>query len=368
MRARIGAVLAVCALTASGCGFQGINTLPLPGTEGTGDDSFQVDVQFANVVDLEPNSEVRIDNVAVGSITSIRLEDWHARVTMSLRGDVRLPANSTAKMSQNSLLGAKAVELSPPRLETPSGRLGDGDLIPLSRTGRFPETEEVLASLSLVLNGGGINHLDDITGELNKVLGGRQDAMRDLLHELNAFLATLDQQKADIVRAIDGLDRLSARASEQREVIAGSLAQLPPAIDVLNRERPDLTNTLTALDDLGDQATQVLTSSREDLHSVLSNLEPTLAKLAEAGQALPNSLLILFTQPAPIDQVDRAYRGDYLNIFFTLDLTLPTLDKSVLGGTPLEGLLSGLGRSRDAVDPLRTPLLGTPPPGPAGDR
>lgn len=363
MRARIAVVITMVWLALTGCGFEGINSLPLPGTEGTGNDSFQIEVQFANVVDLEPNSEVRVDNVAVGTVTDIKLEDWHARATLSLRDDVRLPANSTAKLSQNSLLGAKAVELAPPQLEAPSGRLGDGGVIPLSRTGRFPETEEVLAALSVMLNGGGLNHLDDITGELNQVLAGRQGAMRDLLDELNAFLATVDQQKADIVRAIDGLDRLSAQAAEQREVIAGSLQQLPPAIEVLNRERPDLTNTLRALDDLGDQATEVLDSSRNDLRSVVANLEPTLAKLAESGQALPNSLLIMFTQPAPITQVDRAYRGDYMNIFFTLDLTLPTLDKNFLAGTPLEGLLSGLENSTEAVDPLRVPLL----PGTGGD-
>lgn len=364
MRTRIAALLAVSSLVLTGCEFEGLNSLPLPGTEGTGNDSFQVEVQFANVVDLEPNSEVRMDNVEIGTVTGIRLEDWHARVSLSVRDDVRLPANATAKLSQNSLLGAKAVELAPPQLEAPTGRLGDGDLIPLSRTGRFPETEEVLAALSMVLNGGGLNQLGDITSELNEVLAGRQDSMRDLLHQLNAFVGTLDQQKADIVRALDGLDQLSARAAEQREEIAGALHELPPAIEVLNRERPDLTNTLVALDELGRQATTVLNSSRDDLHSVLTNLEPTLAKLAEAGQALPDSLLILFTQPAPITQVDRAYRGDYLNIFFTLDLTLPTLDHNFFAGTPLEGLLAGMENSREAVDPLRAPLL----PAPGGGR
>ncbi|WP_459979254.1 MlaD family protein, partial [Mycobacterium avium] len=37
-----------------------------------------------------------MDDVNVGNVTKIELQDWHALVTMRIDGDVHLPANSTA--------------------------------------------------------------------------------------------------------------------------------------------------------------------------------------------------------------------------------------------------------------------------------
>ena len=65
----------------------------------------------------------------------------------------------------------------PPRpTRQPEGRLGDGDNIPLDRTGRNPEVEEVLSALSLLLNGGGVAQLKIIETELNNALSGNQTA------------------------------------------------------------------------------------------------------------------------------------------------------------------------------------------------
>ena len=62
------------------------------------------------------------------------------------------------------------VELAPPAGEPARGRLGDGAVIPLARTNRNPQVEEVLGALSLLLNGGGVGELRGIVDELNTAL------------------------------------------------------------------------------------------------------------------------------------------------------------------------------------------------------
>ena len=114
-----------------------------------------------------------VDDVTVGEVTDVERVGWHAKITMRVRKDVDLPDNAIAEIRQVSLLGEKYVALEPPAEGAPTGRLGDGDNIPLSATGRNPEVEEVLGALSFLLSGGGVAQLGTITQELNKAMGGR---------------------------------------------------------------------------------------------------------------------------------------------------------------------------------------------------
>src|SRR3712207_6076756 len=131
---RVGALVAGVLLL-GGCGFRGAYSLSLPGGADTGDDPYTVEVEFLDVLDLVPQSGVRVADVPVGRVEAIELdeEDWTAVVTISVNGDVELPGNAVAAIQQSSLLGEKYVELAPPGNEEPRGRLGDDDRITLDR-------------------------------------------------------------------------------------------------------------------------------------------------------------------------------------------------------------------------------------------
>ena len=141
--AAIGLVLT---LGVTGCQWDGLNTLPMPGAAGTGDGSWQVRIQMPNVTTLTRNSPVMVSDVTVGTVTNIEVQGWHALVTVSLDRGVQLPANAIAKIGQTSLLGSNHVELAPPPSD-PQGRLKNGDVIPLDRAGDYPTTEQTLSSL-----------------------------------------------------------------------------------------------------------------------------------------------------------------------------------------------------------------------------
>ena len=115
MRRAIAAALAVACLSVlPGCEWRGLNSLTLPGTEGGGDGSYTIQAQLPDVVVIQQNTRVRVADVNVGNVTKIEVQDWHALVTMRIDGNVHLPANSTAKVGQTSLLGSMHIELAPP--------------------------------------------------------------------------------------------------------------------------------------------------------------------------------------------------------------------------------------------------------------
>ncbi|MPZ36188.1 MAG: MCE family protein [Rhodospirillales bacterium] len=355
-------------LVLTGCEFTGLNSLPLPGTEGRGDGSYSVRIEMPEANGVLPNTQVRVADVVVGTIDDVHAKDWNAVVTVLLNRDVALPANAVAKMGQTSLLGQKHMELGPPPGEQPVGRLQNGDVIPLSRASAFPRTEEVLSALAFVLNGAGLSQVKTIIGELNRALSGREGPSRELIGRLRTFVGGLEEQKTEIVRAIDGLDRLSGKMADQNKVIARSIEDIRPALKVLNRERADLTKMLAEVGSLGDVITRVINSSGADLVANLRNLEPTLARLADSGKSLTDSMKLAFTVLFPLETFENAGRGDYFNIRVTADLTMDALDRGFLSGTPLEGVLSGLegalghfpGMAGEAKDPLRAPLQNAP--------
>ena len=284
------AVALTALLVLTGCRFDGIGALPLPGALGTGADSYRVEVELPDVGTLQPNAQVKVGDVPVGTVTALTVRNWHAVATVSLGSDVTLPANAVAAVGQNSLLGASYLELAAPGREQATGRLGDGGMVPLARGRAYPTTEQVLAATSTVINGSGLNHLETTTRELQRALGGQDGAVGRLLPRLDEVVRGLDAQRGDIVTALDGLDRLSGTLAGQDQVIADALDQLPPALEVLNRERTDLTTTLAALRDVSVTGRAVTAQSREDLVGNLRNLQPVLKSLADADKSLVDSL------------------------------------------------------------------------------
>ncbi|MDQ2589221.1 ABC transporter substrate-binding protein [Saccharothrix yanglingensis] len=308
-----------CVLVLTGCStMPSAYDLPLPGGADLGDRPYRVVVEFDDVLDLVPHAGVKVDDVAVGKVEDIGLsEDGStALVRVAVRGDVLLPSNALARLRQSSLLGEKYVELAPPaqRSTTP---LVDGAVIPVTRTNRNPEVEEVFGALSMLLNGGGIGQIRDISRELGAALSGNEAAARSLLSTVDGFVGALDGHKDEITRALDGMDRLASSLESRKADIGEVLDGLEPGLRVLHEQRGQLVGLLDSLDRLSSVATDVVDRSREDLVADLKALEPTLRTLAEAGQDLPQSLELLLTFPFT-DAVLDGIKGDYLNTYLTL--------------------------------------------------
>ncbi|TSD96512.1 MCE family protein [Skermania sp. ID1734] len=365
------AIVACTALGVTGCEWKGLNSLPLPGAQGVGADSYTVQIQMPNVTTLSQNSPVMVNDVTVGTVTDIEVQGWHALVTVSIKNDVNLPGNAIAKIGQTSLLGSNHVELLQPK--DPTGNLRDVRFIPLDRAGAYPTTEQVLSSLSVVLNGGGLAQLQDITRELNTALDGRTDAVRDLLPQLNDLTTQLDHQRGDIVAALDGLNRLADTFARRKDVLTNALDGIPPALKVLVDERQNITSALVALGKLSDVTNRIVDNGGDNLKANLKNLVPVLKSLADTGNHLTDVLPLLITFPFSMTNLDHWLKGDYANLMMTVDLTGPRLDSNFLTGTGLGGVFGGveglLGRSAgvagEAKNPMTAPLQ-PPPPAPAG--
>lgn len=343
-RKRLAAIALVVAGLAhvSGCGWRGLNSLPLPGTAGQGPGSYTVQVQLPDITTLQQNSRVRVNDVTVGNVTKIERQGWHALLTLRLGAGVDLPANTTAKLGQSSLLGSVYVELAPPTTTAPHGKLHQGSLIPLSSSGIYPTTEQTLSAASLLLNGGGVGQIQDITQALSTAFAGREQDLKSLISQLDKFVAYLNEQAGDIIAATDKLNSLVGQFAADQPVVDRALKTIPDALAVLKDERAQLVDAVDQLGKFSALIAKATNQTRESLVAELRQIGPVLESLANAGPALTRSLSMLATFPWPNETLEKWIRGDYGNLTAVIDLTLSRIDQSLLTGTRWEGNLTEL--------------------------
>ena len=329
-RLRLLLLALVASLTLSGCGFD-VYKLPLPGGTDVGDDPITVHIMFRDVLDLVPLSTVKVNDVNVGKVTDVSLDGFTADVTVQLHKDTELPDNAEATIRQTSLLGEKFVSLAAPESGASRELLQSGDVIPLERSGRNPEVEEVLGALSLLLNGGGVAQLRTIARELNIALEGREATTRSVLDQIRTLMSQLDDHKADIVNAIDKLNTLAVSVNEQRDTIDAALDELPSALVSIDKQRDDLVKMLEALAELSDVGVRVIQASKVATIDSLQQLNPVLSQIAASGDDFVNAFNVFLTYPFVDEVVGRdpqvarnLHMGDYTNLSVTLDINLET--------------------------------------------
>jgi len=363
------AVAVVSAGVLSGCAdWQGLNSLPLPGVQGAGPGAFTIQAQMPDVDNIEPNSRVRVGDVNVGHVKRIERQGWNALVTMELNGDVELPANATAKLGQTSLLGSLHIELAPPTDVAPEGKLGEGSLIPLSSSSAYPSTEQALAAVALLLNGGGIGDIQDITEALSTAFAGRENDLRSLIEQLDKAVGYLDDQKHDIIAATESLNNLIGQFAAQKPVVDKALRTIPDALAVLRDQRNNLAEALAQLGKFSALAADSVNQTKEALVQELKDLGAVLESLANAGPALTRALSFLPTFPFPKETLTNWMRGDYANLTLIVDLTLSRIDSGFFTGTRWECDLTWLeiqwGRT---IGQFPSPCTGSAPPNGAGN-
>jgi phospholipid/cholesterol/gamma-HCH transport system substrate-binding protein len=337
--------LLTAAVVLTSCGhWRGIANVPLPGGPGSGAGSYRVYVQMPNTMALNGNSRVLVADVFVGTVRAIDLKNWVATLTVDLEKGVRLPKNATAKIGQTSLLGSQHIELAAP-LNPSQELLRAGDTIPLSNASAYPSTEQTLASLAMLLRGGGIPNLEVIQNEVYQILTGRARQIRDFLGKLDTFAGQLNQQRDDIGRAIDSTDRLLSYAGTRTATLDKVLTEFPPLVEHFAQQRNLFADTVEAVGRISNVTGQTLSAARGNLHQDLQELQRTLKQLGRAAPYLVDALMLLLSPPFAIDSVPKIVRGDYINVSGALDLTLSTVDNAIFTGTGFSGALRALEQS-----------------------
>ncbi|WP_256666656.1 MCE family protein [Nocardia cyriacigeorgica] len=295
--ARMGAVgmrltamtgAAVTALTLGGCAVT-IDNLPLP-QPGVDGPSYTLHAVFDDALNLPERARVKIGGTDVGVVTEIDTLDFRAEVELEISSEIQLPEGTRAELRQATPLGDIFIGLTLPEKRPDAALLTDGDTIDRAHTSAGASVEQLMVSMSMLLDGGALNQVARITSEMNSMIGGRGPQLAHLLTELTATLDALNQRTGQIDSVLHGLTGLTAVLNARKAELGAAAEQFPPLIGVIaenNQAIVDLTAkvsvTMAALGDF-------TTTTGEQFRSLFDSVQQLMGGFTRMGDNLAGTL------------------------------------------------------------------------------
>jgi phospholipid/cholesterol/gamma-HCH transport system substrate-binding protein len=90
---------------------------------------------------------------------------------------------------------------------------------------------------------------------------------------------------------------------------------------------------------------ETLAAASPDLRANLDILQRPLTQLGRGAPYFLDAMRLIVTAPYPLDGIQKAIRGDYINLSLNVDATLSGLDNGLLTGTGVSGMLRALEQS-----------------------
>jgi phospholipid/cholesterol/gamma-HCH transport system substrate-binding protein len=261
--------------------------------------------EFSNVSGLRPGQFVRASGVEIGKVGSIQLVDGGRRVRVVFNVDRSVPLyqSTTAQIRYLNLIGDRYLELKRGEGEGADRILPPGGFIPLARTspaldldaliGGFkplfraldPEKVNTIATALITVfqgQGGTINDILDNTAQLTSQLGQRDQAIGEVVKNLNIVLDTTVRHRQQFDQTVNNLEVLITGLKSHGDQLAGGTAHVSNAAgtvaDLLAEDRDLLHKNLNYL----DAVQQPLVDQRNELNDFLQKVPPALNSIGRA--------------------------------------------------------------------------------------
>lgn len=253
---------------------------------------------FDDVTGLLVNDNVKIAGVVVGKVTGVEIEAGRAKVTFRVRDDIEIPTDSAATIRWRNLLGQRYLYLHPGTAATvlqPGEEVTETTSVidlgeVFNRLGPIvaaidPEqVNEFLDSITQALDGNEaqVGQVIDDLATLSEGLATRDQAIADLIVDLDEVAGTIDRRDAQIRTVLDNLVTLSTTFSANTETIDAAITDLGSvsrsAATLLANNRDEIDRSLSSL-------VTILATVGDDL----DNVDRALGDLPEATQAIYRS-------------------------------------------------------------------------------
>ena len=280
--------------------------------------------EFNNVSGLRNGQFVRASGVEIGKVKDIKLVDGGHRVRVEFNVDHSVPLyqSTTAQVRYLNLIGDRYLELKRGDGEGADRVLPPHGFIPLSHTqpaldldaliGGFkplfraldPEKVNNIATAIITVfqgQGGTINDILDQTAQLTSRIAERDEAIGEVVKNLNIVLGTTVKHRQDFDQTVDNFEKLISGLNEHAEPFAAGIA--------------NISNGAGTVGDL-------LADNRTLLHKTLNYLEPVQQAVVDQKDLYDDQI---HRTPIGVNIVGNAAGnyGDWVN-FYLCDLTLKT--------------------------------------------
>jgi phospholipid/cholesterol/gamma-HCH transport system substrate-binding protein len=258
---------------------------------------------FKNASGLRPGQFVRASGVEVGKVDDVKVLDGGSRVQVDFNVDrsLQLYQGTGASIRYLDLIGNRYLEL---KRGDDQKVLPAGGTIPIERTepaldldaliGGFrplfraldPKKVNTIAQSIVTIfqgQGGTINDILDQTASLTSALADRDQAIGEVVKNLNIVLATTVKHQQQFDDTLKNFDTLITGLKNRADPIAKSVADISDAAgsvsDLLAENRPLLQKTVTDLEIIQ----QPLVDQKAEVNDTLIKIPNALKIIGRAG-------------------------------------------------------------------------------------
>ena len=205
--------------------------------------------EFSNASGLRAGQFVRASGVEVGKVAKVELLDGGQRVRIDFEVDRTLPLyqSTSAQIRYQDLIGNRYLELQRGQGDGADRVLPPGGSIPLSRTqpaldldaliGGFkplfraldPEKVNNIAQSIITVfqgQGGTINDILDQTAQLTSALADRDQAIGEVITNLNTVLATTVKHQKEFDQTVNNFEVLITGLKNRSDPLADAVADI----------------------------------------------------------------------------------------------------------------------------------------------
>ena len=278
--------------------------------------------EFSNATGLKDGQFVRASGVEIGKVKKVRLVGDGTRVRVDFAVDRSIPLyqSTTAQIRYLDLFANRYLELTRGEGEGAERVLPPGGFIPLSRTspaldldaliGGFkplfraldPEKVNTIASAIVTVfqgQGGTINDILDQTAQLTAHLAERDQAIGEVIKNLNVVLDTTVRHRKEFDQTVDNFEKLITGLRNHADPLAAGTANISNAAGTV---------------------AELLADNRALLHKEINYLQALQQPLIDQSDQLSD---LIHKLPTTLNLIGRSIGlyGDWVN-FYVCDLTI----------------------------------------------
>ena len=251
--------------------------------------------EFSNISGLRAGQFVRASGVEIGKVDSLQLIDGGTRVRVKFNVNRSIPLyqSTTAQIRYLDLIGNRYLELKRGEGDGSDKVMPAGGFIPLARTspaldldaliGGFkplfraldPDKVNTIATAIVTVfqgQGGTINDILDNTAQLTAQLGQRDQAIGEVIKNLNIVLDTTVKHRQQFDQTINNLEVLITGLKNHADPLAAGTANISNAAgtvaDLLAEDRGLLHKSINYLDAVQQPLIDQQVELNEFLHKV----------------------------------------------------------------------------------------------------
>jgi virulence factor Mce-like protein len=241
--------------------------------------------------ELVADNGVRIHDVEVGQVTHVSLDGLHAKVDFAVDPDVHLPSGTRVELRQTSLLGEEYLALVP----AGSGTLADGATIPMARTRRVPQLEQVVGLGGELVNQVTADSLNRVINAFDDAAGGDPARVARFLDAMAGATSAFAAHQDGLVATIDRVNEMAAALAPHTAELAHSVDQFAAGLRAIDGHRNELATFVDAVDALSTQAADLVSTHEAKLSAagasakaMLTEIDDNLPDFEKAVRALPD--------------------------------------------------------------------------------